>query len=352
MTTWSGIETADADAGQRRPMSFAVERWLWLVALLVLAMVVVGGATRLTGSGLSITQWQPIMGAVPPLSDAAWLEAFGRYQQIPQYTQLNRGMSLAEFKGIFWWEWGHRLLGRLVGVAFAVPLAWFWWQGAIGRRLRMQLLGLLALGGLQGAIGWYMVQSGLVERVSVSQYRLALHLGMAILIFGLLVWIALDQRGGQRDTGTGAAVNPGQWRLGLALPALVFAQIILGAFVAGLKAGLTYNTWPLMDGRLLPSGLFSMTPWYLNLFENITLVQFDHRLMAYVVLALAAWHAWGLRMNSAVLLLAAIVAQAALGIWALLAVVPLPLGIAHQAGAVAVLGIAVWHAHRLARRVA
>ena len=351
----TGQQVVDGDGVLMRQ---AVGTWLWLVAALVLVMVAVGGATRLTGSGLSITEWQPIMGAVPPLSDADWQEAFARYRQIPQYARVNAGMSLAEFKSIFWWEWGHRLLGRLLGVVFAAPLAWFWWRGAIRGRLRGQLVGLLALGGLQGAIGWHMVQSGLVDRVSVSQYRLALHLTMAIVIFGALVWIALSLGARERRPIRLDTVRPGQVRLGLVLGLAVLVQIVLGAFVAGLKAGLTYNTWPLMDGRLLPDGLLALSPWYLNPFENITLVQFDHRLMAYTVLALATWHALSLWRHaddervahSALALLAAILAQAGLGIWALLAVVPLPLGIAHQAGAVIVFGIAVWHLHRLTRR--
>lgn len=335
----------------------AVAAWLWLVALLVLIMIGVGGATRLTGSGLSITEWQPIMGAIPPLSDADWQTAFDKYRQIPQYQRVNKGMSLAEFQTIFWWEWGHRFLGRFIGVVFALPLAWFWWRGAIGARLGLQLTGLLALGALQGAMGWYMVMSGLTDRVDVSQYRLAAHLGLAIVILGALVWIALDithrpPRGVRLDT-----LRRGQRRNAGWLVALVLAQIVLGAFVAGLKAGLTYNTWPLMDGKLIPDGLISMSPWYLNIFENTTMVQFNHRLMAYAVLIAAAWHASSLQRvaddgrvtGSAWVLLAALVAQAALGIWTLVAVVPLELGVAHQMGAAIVFGIAVWHWHAVQR---
>ncbi len=336
----------------------AVKGWLWTIAFLVLVMVGVGGATRLTGSGLSITEWQPIMGAIPPLSDADWQVAFDKYRQIPQYSQVNKGMSLAEFKFIFWWEWGHRLLGRLIGIAFAVPLVWFWWQGAIGARLGRQLVGLLILGGLQGAMGWYMVMSGLTERVSVSQYRLAAHLGLAIVIFGALVWVALDlgrrrERSPRLDTMTRCQRSTAHW-----LVALLVAQILLGALVAGLKAGLTYNTWPLMDGKLIPSGLFAMSPWWLNAFENITTVQFNHRVMAYVLLAATAWHAWSVQRiaddarvsGSAWALLAVVLAQAALGIWTLLAVVPLSLGIAHQTLAVIVFGVAVWHLHTVRRQ--
>lgn len=337
----------------------AVQAWLWAIALLVLVMVGVGGATRLTGSGLSITEWRPIMGALPPLSDADWHDAFGKYRAIPQYQQVNKGMSLAEFKAIFWWEWGHRFLGRVIGLAFALPLAWFWWRGAISGRLGRQLVGLLALGALQGGMGWYMVMSGLTERTSVSQYRLAAHLGLAILIFGLLVWTALDMARPRKRAVRLDTITPRLRRMAHILVALVFAQILLGALVAGLKAGFTYNTWPLMDGKLVPSGLFLETPWYANFFENITMVQFNHRITAYVVLIVAAWHAWSVHRvaddarvsRSAWALLAAIVAQAAIGIWTLLAVVPLSLGIAHQTGAVIVFGLAVWHLHCIVRTV-
>lgn len=353
MTSFGGVGR-DRQAGRS-----AIEIWLWLVAALVLVMVGVGGATRLTGSGLSITEWQPILGAIPPLSDAAWQDAFAKYKQIPQYTQVNKGMSLPEFKVIFWWEWGHRFLGRLIGLAFALPLAWFWWQGRIGPQLGRRLLGLLALGGVQGFMGWYMVMSGLSERTSVSQYRLAMHLGLAILIFGLLVWTALGlaaDRGRTRSVRL-ATLSDSQRRSAYWLTALVFVQILLGALVAGLRAGFTYNTWPLMDGKVIPDALFALAPWYLNAFENITAVQFNHRLMAYVVLVFAAAHAWSLQRvsddgrvsGSAWTLLLAILAQAALGIWTLLEVVPLGLGIAHQVGAALVFGIAVWHLHAVRR---
>ena len=347
-----------ATRSQTSTTSRSVRLWLIAVAALVLVMVGVGGATRLTGSGLSITEWQPIMGAVPPLSDAEWQDAFEKYKRIPQYEQVNKGMSLDEFKAIFWWEWGHRLLGRLIGLVFAVPLVWFWWRGAIGPELRGKLGGLLALGALQGAMGWYMVKSGLVDRVSVSQYRLALHLGLAILIFGALVWIVLEIERDRVREARLDTLSRGQVRLGLVLAVLVFVQILFGALVAGLKAGLTYNTWPLMDGRIVPDGVLMLSPWWLNVFENIPTVQFEHRMMAYLVIVLAAWHAWAVNRSaddervrvSSVTLLLALVGQAALGIWTLVAVVPLSLGIAHQAGAVAVFGVAVWHVHRLVKR--
>lgn len=354
----SAASLASRDIGSAQtPRS--VDAWLWAVAALILVMIGVGGATRLTGSGLSITEWQPIMGAIPPLSEAAWQEAFAKYKLIPQYTQVNKGMALAEFKAIFWWEWGHRFLGRLIGLAFALPLAWFWWRGAIGRTLARRLVALLALGALQGFMGWYMVMSGLSERTSVSQYRLALHLGLAILILGLIVWTALELVAARTpDRGVRlATLSSAQRRMAGWLVALVFVQILLGAFVAGLRAGFTYNTWPLMDGQLVPAGLLSMSPWYANAFENIATVQFNHRIAAYLLTALALWHAFKLSQiaddgwitGSAWTLALAILAQAALGIWTLLAVVPLSLGIAHQVGAALVFSIAVWHLFCVAR---
>jgi heme a synthase len=291
---------------------------------------------------------------MPPLSEADWQAAFTMYKQIPQYAQVNQGMSLAEFKAIFWWEWSHRLLARAIGVVLAAPLAWFWWRGAITQRLRGQVLALLGLGGLQGLMGWYMVMSGLTERISVSQYRLAAHLGLAILIFAWLVWIALDMRYGSPRRYPSLARRENT-RFAYVLVGLVFVQIMLGALVAGLRAGFTYNTWPLMDGKLVPEHLMLLRPWYLNPFENITMVQFNHRAMAYVVLVATAWHAWSLQRTmgagrataSAWALLLAVLVQAALGIWTLLAVVPLALGIAHQMGAAIVFGVAVWHLYEV-----
>ena len=329
-----------------------VRVWLFAVAALVFAMVSVGGATRLTGSGLSITEWKPIMGAIPPLSDAAWQEVLEKYRQIPQYQHVNKGMSLEAFKRIFWWEWSHRFLARFVGVAFLVPFLFFLATGRIARPLVPKLAGLFALGGLQGAIGWYMVASGLSERTSVSQYRLAVHLSLAIVIFAGLLWIALSlgPREARRQHLPSFYRKSAVWILGL-----VFLQIVAGAFVAGLKAGNDYNTWPLMDGRFIPQGLGIMSPWWANLFENATTVQFNHRMLAYVVTAVAIWHVWSLLSRtddrqvrmSGLALAGTVLAQVALGVWTLLAQVPLSLGLAHQAGAVTVFGIALWHLHVL-----
>ena len=247
------------------------------VAALVFLMVSIGGATRLTGSGLSITEWQPIVGTLPPLSQADWLEAFAKYRQIPQYEHVNRGMSLEAFKIIFWWEWTHRFLGRLIGAAFLLPFLYFLAAGhACRARWRPSSPASSRSAALQGAVGWYMVRSGLADRIDVSQYRLALHLGLAILIFGALIWVALSLDGRTGAGARAAAPSPPA-----ASCSCVFVQILLGALVAGLKAGAGYNTWPLMDGRLVPSGLGVMQPWYLNLFENALTVQFNHRLVAY-----------------------------------------------------------------------
>ena len=327
-----------------------IRAWLLVVAALVFVMVSIGGATRLTGSGLSITEWQPIVGTLPPLSQADWLEAFAKYRQIPQYEHVNRGMSLEAFKVIFWWEWTHRFLGRLIGAVFLLPFLYFLAAGRISRALAARLAGIFALGALQGAVGWYMVRSGLADRIDVSQYRLALHLGLAILIFGALIWVALSLD--RRRDSAGRGWPPQAIAAGL-IVLLVFVQIVLGALVAGLKAGAGYNTWPLMDGRLVPSGLGAMQPWYLNLFENALTVQFNHRVVAYALVLAVLWHAWsatrgadGARIRgSAVVLAVAVLAQAALGVWTLLAQVPLALGLAHQAGAAAVFGVAVWHLH-------
>ena len=332
--------------------------WLLAVAALVLLMIAVGGATRLTGSGLSITEWKPLIGAIPPLSEADWATAFGKYQQIPQYTQVNKGMSLPEFKTIFWWEWGHRFLGRVIGLAFALPMLWFALRGRLPTGLAPKLLGLLALGGLQAGIGWYMVASGLVDRVDVSQYRLALHLGTAFAILGGLIWVAMGLRPRSTQAVYLQTVTAVQRRGAALVLTLIGVQVGLGALVAGLKAGLTYNTWPLMDGRLIPHGLGTLVPWYLNVFENITTVQFNHRMVAYIITGVVIWHGLSLirtadderLRQSAGLLIAGVLAQVVLGIWTLLAVVPVSLGIIHQVGAAVLLGLAVRHLYLVRER--
>ncbi|WP_237480073.1 COX15/CtaA family protein [Lichenibacterium dinghuense] len=341
-------------AGRARSLA-PVRAWLWVVAGCIFAMVVVGGATRLTQSGLSITEWKPVMGVLPPLSDAAWAAEFERYKQIPQYALLNADMTLSGFKSIFYWEWAHRLLGRVVGSLVLLPLAFFWLTGRLTPALKPRLVGLFLLGGLQGVIGWFMVKSGLSARTEVSQYFLALHLVTASLAFVWAIWLAEGLRRAAPARRTPAL---DRFRTtSTALVWLVMLQIGLGAFVAGLHAGLSYNTWPLMDGHAVPplADLARQSPLWSNLFENVTTVQFDHRTAAYVVLLVALFHAadaWSKAPGTgasrrAGLLLLAVLTQAAIGITTLLLVVPLWAALLHQAFAMVVLGTAVLHRRRL-----
>jgi cytochrome c oxidase assembly protein subunit 15 len=323
--------------------------WLYGVAALVFALIVVGGATRLTDSGLSITEWRPIIGIIPPLTEADWQEALTKYRLIPEYKLVNRGMSLDAFKVIFWWEWAHRFLARMVGFAFAIPFVYFVVRRRLPAGLWRKLAGIFALGGLQGAIGWYMVSSGLVDRIDVSHYRLALHLTVAFLIFALLLWTAWSLLPGANAPLVRPA-EPRHRRVASLLVALVLLQVVLGALVAGLKAGLTHNTWPLMDDQLIPSGLWVMSPWYLNPFENVTAVQFNHRMVAYLITALILFHAWSLSRTapgsrpawSSYRLVALVLVQVALGVATLLvarqtADIPIGFGLAHQFAAVILL---------------
>ncbi|MBP2234895.1 cytochrome c oxidase assembly protein subunit 15 [Sinorhizobium kostiense] len=324
-----------------------IRGWLAVVLFVLFALVLVGGATRLTESGLSITEWKPIHGVIPPLSAEEWEEEFRLYQRIPQYEQLNKGMTVEEFKTIFWWEWGHRLLARSIGVIFALPLLFFWVTGRVERRLRLPLLGILALGGFQGFIGWWMVSSGLVERTEVSQYRLAAHLVIACLIFAACMWIF---RGLSAHSGDAAPTKRSQKMAGV-IAAMSLFQIYLGALVAGLDAGFTYNTWPLMDGAIVPGGLFVQQPAWINLFENPKAVQFVHRLGAYLLIALALMHMIAslraapetTHARRSVLLFALVAIQAAIGIMTLVLQVPIGWGVLHQAGALVVLGFAIAH---------
>lgn len=325
----------------------ALRIWLGALAGLVVIMILVGGATRLTESGLSITEWKPVMGTIPPLSEADWREAFEAYRQIPQYTEVNRGMSLDQFKTIYWWEWTHRFLGRLIGGVFLVPFIVFRIAGYIPRMLLPRLMVLFFLGALQGAVGWYMVMSGLVDRVSVSQYRLTLHFGLALLILGYTLWLLFDLG---RERSRAARAGATAWLAGGVL-ALIFVQMLAGALVAGLDAGMGFNTWPLIDGAFIPSGLGEAQPWYLNLFENPLAVQFNHRMLGYAVVGAAlAQLAWlALRQAAPPLLGSALtvallaVLQAVLGVWTLLLAVPITLGLAHQAGAVVLFAVALYH---------
>ena len=323
-----------------------VRTWLYVVVLALFALVLVGGATRLTDSGLSITEWKPIHGVIPPLSDAEWAEEFEKYKAIPEFKTVNPDMDLAGFKAIFWWEWAHRLLARGIGVLFAVPLAFFWIAGKLESAVKPKLAGILALGGLQGFVGWWMVASGLVNRVDVSQYRLATHLVLASLILAASMLVAR----GLAPHSEGQSQGKTRRMAGF-LVLLVLVQIYLGALVAGLDAGMAWNTWPLMDGKLVPDGLMVMQPAWRNLFENALTVQFIHRLGAYLVWIIAVWHmaaALGSEPGTtharrAVLLFVLVTAQAGLGIFALVTQVQLHAALAHQGMALIVLAFAAAH---------
>jgi heme a synthase len=340
---------------RQAPSNRAIRVWLFSVATLIALMVLIGGATRLTESGLSITEWKPVTGALPPLSQSEWERAFEAYKQIPQYHALKAGMTLAQFKSIFWWEWSHRLLGRVIGMVYLLPFLYFLWRGGMAAELKRRLWLIFGLGALQGAVGWWMVASGLSERIEVSQYRLATHLVLALLIFAAIVWTL--RRLGERPS----LAVPARLKITAAvLLALTFVQLYLGALVAGLRAGLVYNTWPDIDGGFIPAGarLWFQQPWWRNLFENTLTVQFEHRMMAYTLFALAVVHAIDAirsrapraAIGGALWLVAVITLQATLGILTLLNQVPIDLALTHQAVAIAVLTLAVMQAERLAAR--
>lgn len=336
-----------------------VARWLFVLCALVFAMVVLGGVTRLTGSGLSMADWRPIMGWLPPLEAADWQRAFDLYRQTPEFHQVNPDMDMQGFKDIFWLEYLHRLLGRLIGLAFLVPFVVFLWKGYIGRREWPKYAVMFVLGGLQGVLGWYMVASGLVDDPRVSQYRLAAHLVAAFAIYAYMFWVALSLVHGPPVPST----SPYRWfGRTAALLALVIVTVISGAFVAGLDAGLIYNTFPRMGEYWLPPGLFAIEPWWLNFLENLATVQFDHRVLAittFCAIVLYWWFAWPQfarpRMRHAVsLLLLFAVLQVALGISTLLLRVPIPLAAAHQAVALALFTVTLYllHGSRRGRTVA
>jgi heme a synthase len=343
-----------AGSPQNAPLR-AVRWWLITVAALIAIMVLVGGATRLTESGLSIVEWKPVSGTLPPLSQEQWTQAFDAYKTIPQYRELNAGMSLHEFKTIFWWEWSHRLLGRVIGGVYLLPFLWFLWRGIVRTELKRRLWIIFGLGALQGGVGWWMVASGLSQRVEVSHYRLATHLVLALLIFAAIVWTL--RRLADR---TPVPASLGLKFTAVAVLVLTFVQLYLGALVAGLRAGRVYNTWPEIDGALIPSAarLLFEEPWWRNLFDNTLTVQFEHRMTAYTLFALAALHAVdavrsraaSATVNGALALVAAIALQATLGILTLLYQVPIALGLAHQAVAILVLTLAVLQVERLAVR--
>ena len=321
------------DSDRRR-----VAAWLLVCAALVFALVTVGGVTRLTRSGLSIVEWQPLVGALPPLSEEAWHELFAKYRETPEYRQVNVGMDLAGFQRIFWWEYAHRLLARLVGLVFLLPLLWFQWRRALDRPLAWKLWGVFALGALQGAMGWWMVKSGLVDDPKVSPVRLTAHLGLALAIFWAELWIAL---------GLLAPREARRHRLAAALPFVVYAMALSGGMVAGLRAGHAYPTFPLMAGQLVPPDFLLLEPWWRNFLYNMGSVQFVHRAFFWLLLVLVVTAWWRRRATAeGNLLLAAFALQASLGIATLLSGVPIGLAASHQAGAVLTLAAALWYAHR------
>jgi len=339
---------ADDDARDRR----AVATWLFVCCALLFAMVVVGGVTRLTHSGLSITEWQPILGTLPPLSEADWADTFTKYRATPEYRQVNAGMSLDAFKGIFWWEYAHRLLGRAIGVAFLLPYLWFLVRRRIPRGYAGALFAIFVLGGAQGALGWFMVQSGLVDDPRVSHLRLTAHLGLAFLIFGAMLWVALSLSRPRAESPVSRPLK----RFANLLVGLVYLMVLAGGLVAGLRAGFAYNTFPLMNGRWVPPEVLMLEPWYRNFTDNMATVQFDHRLLAATLAVLVPWFAWRmhaatdpvpLARRAAVFFLALLIVQIALGIATLLLAVPLALAAAHQAGALLVFAAALNARHAL-----
>lgn len=336
----------------------SIALWLSACALVIFGMILLGGVTRLTGSGLSMVEWRPLMGIIPPLSDAQWQEVFDKYRQFPEYRQINRGMSVDGFKTIFMYEYLHRVLGRVIGILFFVPLLVFALRGMIRPGMLPRLLLLFVLGGCQGLLGWYMVQSGLVDRPSVSQYRLAAHLGLAVAIYGSMLWVILDL---WRDPQQPARSNDHRSPLGgwaLLLVALVYLMILSGALVAGTDAGFSYSTWPKMGPTFIPQGLYTTQPAWVAAFEDVTTIQFNHRMFAYTLSALLiALAVVVLRRErqprirwAALAVVAALFLQLALGISTLLLHVPVPLAAAHQGGSVLLLTAAIFLAHTLLRR--
>lgn len=328
--------------------------WLLVCCAMIFAMVVLGGITRLTGSGLSMVEWDPVFGVIPPLTPAAWNEVFERYKQSPEYNKINTGMDLAGFKKIYWFEFAHRILGRSIGIVFLIPFLYFLLRGRIRRSLTPRLVVMFALGGLQGLLGWYMVKSGLVDNPHVSQYRLTAHLGLAIVIYAYMFWVSLGLLYPQ-EAQQHSRANRRIRVLAGALGGLVFLTILSGGFVAGLKAGFAYNTFPLMDGRLVPEALLALEPAWRNFFENVATVQFDHRVLAISTLA-GISVLWMMSLRHTLpgqarigmhCLLAVACLQVALGISTLLLVVPVPLAAAHQAGALVLFTVTLFVNHRL-----
>ncbi|MGD8618806.1 MAG: COX15/CtaA family protein [Gammaproteobacteria bacterium] len=343
----------DTLSARSNPHDRLIAVWLFVCCGMVFAMVILGGVTRLTGSGLSMVEWDPIFGIIPPLDQQTWNETFELYKQSPEYLKINAGMDLAGFKQIYWFEFSHRLLGRLIGTVFLLPLLFFLLRGWVSRPLVPRLLGMFVIGGLQGLLGWYMVKSGLVDNPHVSQYRLTAHLGLAVVIYGYMLYVALGLWSGTQHSPP--ATPAGLRRAAAAIWSLVFVTLLSGGFVAGLKAGFAYNTFPLMNGRLIPESLFAQEPLWRNFFENVATVQFDHRVLAITtVLGIVALWLAGRRLTlpgqvriGMHLLLAAGLLQASLGISTLLLHVPTALASLHQAGALLVFSAALFLYHRM-----
>lgn len=349
------VHTAPIGAAAARPAMAERAVGLWLLGLagMVLVQVMLGAVTRLTDSGLSIMEWRPIMGAIPPLGDAEWHRVFALYQQIAEYQQVNAGMSLEAFKSIFWWEYFHRLWGRLIGVAFLLPFLWFWARGHVRGRRATRLLAIFALGGLQGLMGWIMVESGFADRTDVSQYRLVAHLLLALAIYAALLWSALDLLHPVRQQADHRILR----RHGWIMIAVITLETALGGFVAGLDGGFVYNTFPMMGEHWIAPDLFFQSPWWINFFENPVTAQFLHRLTAgFVAIALITLVVRARRVDLDPTLKRrfyylpfGLLGQAALGIATLLLVVPLPLAVAHQAGAFVLLSLGLYALHGLRR---
>ncbi|MBX3639141.1 MAG: COX15/CtaA family protein [Nitrosomonas sp.] len=328
--------------------------WLLICCALVFAMIVVGGVTRLTDSGLSIVEWQPLVGTLPPITQADWDQLLDKYRTSPQYQQINKGMSIDEFKTIFWWEYFHRLLGRLIGLVFFIPFVYFLFRKKIDKPLGLKLTGIFILGGLQGFMGWYMVMSGLIDNPHVSQYRLTAHLGLAFIIFAAMFWVALGLLS-QSDATAANLDADGLRRFAYGLSWLIFIMILSGGFVAGIRAGLAYNTFPLMNGHFIPPDLFILEPWYRNFFENMTTVQFDHRMIAWLLMfsiPLFWFKAIRAKLSKTTqlachLFLLMLIIQVTLGITTLLHVVPIHLAASHQGGAVLLFAASLWVSHCL-----
>jgi cytochrome c oxidase assembly protein subunit 15 len=362
-TTMHAMQQTFSSLSTRAPGAAAaharrqVAGWLLACCALVFAMVVVGGVTRLTRSGLSIVEWEPLIGAIPPLSQADWQQLFQEYQQTPEYRQVNQGMSLEQFKDIFWWEYFHRLLGRLIGLVFFLPLVFFVLTRKVERALTPRLLSIFLLGALQGAVGWWMVASGLIDDPRVSHVRLSIHLGLAVLIFAAMFWTALDLL----SAGRTDALEPARARLSRHagwLSVLIFVMVLSGGLVAGTRAGYAYNTFPLMNGHFFPPEYFMLQPWWQNFLHNMATVQFNHRLIAWALFLLVPtlWFASRRQRLSrsarlaSNLLLVMLFIQLALGIATLLRGVPVVLAASHQAGALMLFALSLWTAHALRSR--